>query len=175
MYHYQQRELNDLWRTRTFSLSYDFAPRPAPFPLSRQQAFSFSQSSSVSPVDLTYGRGRGGGCGEGAKSNDGEKAWSPINLQYSLITGIMWTIASIRNTVAQSRQSTRFFSSRPIWDPPPSSAGECAPNSRGTHSLGGEGMGGVPIRTRGQTLLWYSSYICTLCDIILRTRKGFVN
>ncbi len=31
----------------------------------------------------------------------------------------------------------------------------------GTHSLGERGWGGVPIRTRGQTL-WYSRYICTL-------------
>jgi hypothetical protein len=93
---------------QAFPLSYDLAPRPAPFPLSRQQAFLFSQSSCVSPVDLTDGRG-GGGCGEGAKSNDGEKAWSSIKLQYSLITDIMWTTATIRNTVAQRRHSASFF------------------------------------------------------------------
>ncbi len=39
-----------------------------------------------------------------------------------------------------------FFSNRP----------------EGTHSLAGRVDGGVPVRTRGQTL-WYSRYICTLC------------
>jgi hypothetical protein len=59
-----------------------------------------------------------------------------------------------------------FFFSRMNWDPPPPSpAGECVPpfgsgGGGGAHSLAGEG-GGVPIRTRGQTL-WYSRYTCTL-------------
>ncbi len=32
----------------------------------------------MSPVELTYGRGGKEGSGEGAKSYDGEKAWSSI-------------------------------------------------------------------------------------------------
>ncbi len=47
-----------------------------------------------------------------------------------------------------------FFSSRPNWDSPiPLHAGECVlphfgPGGR-AHSLAGEGVGGVPIPTRG--------------------------
>jgi hypothetical protein len=50
-----------------------------------------------------------------------------------------------------------FFSSRPNWDSPtPSPAGECVlpsfGSARGTHSLRKRGWG-VPIQTRGQTLV----------------------
>jgi hypothetical protein len=47
-------------------------------PLSRQQVVSPSQSSYVSLVKLTDCRGGGEG-GVGAKSYDGEKAWSSMN------------------------------------------------------------------------------------------------
>ncbi len=56
------------------------SPNPSPSrprPPSVSCLVSLSQSSCISPVELTDGRGgRGGG---GAKSNDDEKAWSPIN------------------------------------------------------------------------------------------------
>jgi hypothetical protein len=48
--------------------------------LSLQQVVSPSHSSCVSPLALTGGRGgEVGGDGGGAKSYDGEKAWSSIN------------------------------------------------------------------------------------------------
>ncbi len=55
---------------------------------------------------------------------------------------------------AQSRQSAKFFSSRRNWDfPNPSTAGECAPPppvlGGGAYSLAWEGVGRVPIPTRG--------------------------
>jgi hypothetical protein len=57
--HQDQRGLNDLLKTRIFSVSYDLAP-PHPSPQSRQQVFTLSQSSCVSPDELTD-RGGGGG------------------------------------------------------------------------------------------------------------------
>jgi hypothetical protein len=67
-----------------------------------------------------------------------------------------------------------FFSSRPIWDPPPLlSAGECVPPLlvpgcgyiQYSHARKGWG---VQIRTRVQTL-WYSSYIVyVLCGVIFK-------
>ncbi len=62
-----------------------------------------------------------------------------------------------------------FFSSRPNWDSPtPSHASMCVPPpcSGGEHTRLRErvGGGGVPIRTRGQTLL-YSGHIRTLCSL----------
>ncbi len=48
------------------------------YPLSRQQVVSLPQPSRVSPVELTDRRGRIQ-VGVGAKSYDGEKAWSSIN------------------------------------------------------------------------------------------------
>jgi hypothetical protein len=56
-----------------------------------------------------------------------------------------------------------FFSSRPNRDSPtPSPAGECVLPSFGSGGgytlTAGEGVGGVPIPTRGQTL-WYSRYL----------------
>ncbi len=59
----------------------------------------------------------------------------------------------------------------------PSPLGECVPPSfgwggGGTHSLAGEGAGGVLIQTRVQTL-WYSKFICTLrfavCNLCCET------
>jgi hypothetical protein len=43
---------------------------------------SLSLSTCASPVELTDGRG--GGSGGGAKSYDGEKAWSSITINNSL-------------------------------------------------------------------------------------------
>jgi hypothetical protein len=59
-----------------------------------------------------------------------------------------------------------FFSSRPELGqpPPPHPQANTSPPLwfRGTGTLScGRGWGGVPIRTRRQTL-WYSRYICTL-------------
>ncbi len=59
---------------QALSPSYDWAPSPL---LSSRQVF-LSQSSCVSPVEPSDGRGGGGDVG-GAKSYDGEKAWSSIN------------------------------------------------------------------------------------------------
>ncbi len=70
-------------------------------------------------------------------------------------------------TMHQSRQSARgFVSSRPNWNPPSPYPQASVPpplfgSNEGTHSLTGECVGGVPIRTRGKTL-WYSRYICTV-------------
>jgi hypothetical protein len=47
------------------------------FPLLSRQ-LSLSQSSCVPTVEFTDGRERGRGEGEGAKSYDGEKAWSSV-------------------------------------------------------------------------------------------------
>ncbi len=69
--------------------------------------------------------------------------------------------------VPQGRQSAKLFSSRLIGNPPPPHSltrrRVCPPLwfREGTLSLAGEGMGVVPIPTRGQTL-WHSMYICTL-------------
>jgi hypothetical protein len=71
-----QRVLNDLKRTRLSCRPSNLA-LPPPYPLSRQQVVSLSQSSCVSSL-LTGELGQGGG-GGGAKSYDGEKAWSAIN------------------------------------------------------------------------------------------------
>jgi hypothetical protein len=70
-----------IYREPAFSRSYDVAPPPT---LSCQQVVSVSQSSCVSPVELTDGIGgeEGGG---GAKTYDGEKAWSSIN--HSILSG----------------------------------------------------------------------------------------
>jgi hypothetical protein len=60
-----------------------------------------------------------------------------------------------------------FFSSRPNGDPPtPSTAGECVPLPLipGGNTIPRERGGGVPIRTRGQTL-WYSRYLCTFLPL----------
>ncbi len=54
-----------------------FGLSPTPPPLSRQQVVSLSQSSCVSPVEHTSGRGGEGRAG--AKSYEGENAWSSIN------------------------------------------------------------------------------------------------
>jgi hypothetical protein len=51
----------------------------SPILLSRQQVVSLSQSSCASPVELTDGRRGGGGGWGGAKSYDGEQAWSSVN------------------------------------------------------------------------------------------------
>ncbi len=58
---------------QTFSPSHDSV---SPHPLFRRKIFCISQSSCVSPIELT--EGEGGGVG-GAKSYDGEKAWSTMN------------------------------------------------------------------------------------------------
>jgi hypothetical protein len=64
-----------------FSPLYGLAPPPLLF---SWQVVSRSQSSCVSPVELTDGRGERGG-GGGAKSYEGEKAWSSLKIiQYSL-------------------------------------------------------------------------------------------
>ncbi len=70
---------------------------------------------------------------------------------------------------AQSRQSARIFlCSLPNWGPTQllTRRRVCPPlfGSGGNILAGGRGSGGVPIRTRGQTL-WYSRYIrFVLCD-----------
>ncbi len=75
------------------------------------------------------------------------------------VFGIFLHFSSLAIIVtAQSRQSPDLFHSRLNWDfPTPSPAGDCVPPSfglvgggGGTHSLGGEGLGGL-IPTRGQT------------------------
>jgi hypothetical protein len=70
--------------------------------------------------------------------------------------------------VAQSRQSARLFlQSSELELPTPSPAGQCVlplvPGG-GTHSLAGEGVWGVPIRTKGQ-ILWYSRFVYVLCGV----------
>jgi hypothetical protein len=78
---WDQRVLNDLWRTRLFRRRMIWLlAHPH---LSCQQDAALSQSSCVSPVELTDGRG---GRGErGAKSYDSEKAWSSIN--HTILSG----------------------------------------------------------------------------------------
>ncbi len=67
-----------------------------------------------------------------------------------------------------------FFSCRPNWDSSPAHPQRrrvCPPLlcfRRVTHSLGGEGGGGVPIPTRRQTL-WYSWYIQSADDKLGQT------
>jgi hypothetical protein len=59
-----------------------FGSSPTPFPLNSRQIISLSQSSCVSLAELTDERAGGGDWSGGAKSSksqDGEKAWSPIN------------------------------------------------------------------------------------------------
>ncbi len=58
-------------------LAYDSAPRRKPLPHLSRQSFSLYQSSCVSPVEFTDMKE--GQDGRGAKSYDGEKAWSSIN------------------------------------------------------------------------------------------------
>ncbi len=71
-----------------------------------------------------------------------------------------------------------FFSSRPNWDPHILTRRRVCPPLPLVGGGGSrEGVGGVPIRTRGQTL-WYSRYICTLCHnrwhgLICHTAKNY--
>jgi hypothetical protein len=63
-------------KDQAFSPSYDLAPPTTPLPLSLEKAGSLSQFSCMSSVELTDGRGRRVA---GAKTYEGEKAWSSIN------------------------------------------------------------------------------------------------
>ncbi len=68
----------DVWVPEIFFLpwlllSYNLAPPPPPPPVNKLSLF---QSSCASPIELSAGSGGG----SGAKSSDGEKAWSSINL-----------------------------------------------------------------------------------------------
>ncbi len=56
-----------------------------PSSLFLQQVVSLSQSSCVPPVELIPTGEVGGGGGRGAKSYDGEKAWSSVN--HSILSG----------------------------------------------------------------------------------------
>jgi hypothetical protein len=82
-----------------------------------------------------------------------------------------------KGTVHRVGRVLCFFSSRRYWDSPnPSPAGECAPPplvpGGGAHSLAREGVGRVPIPTRGITL-WYSLYsVYVLCGTVLAKKKG---
>jgi hypothetical protein len=76
-------------------------------------------------------------------------------------------ISTPSTRVTSAHRVLGFFSSRPNWDiPPPHPQESLYPpfgSGGGTHSVAGEGRG-VPIRTRGQTLLYSrSTRICTLC------------
>jgi hypothetical protein len=74
-----QRVMNDYnIEGRSFLPSYELAPPPPPPP----SAISLFVSFPVSPVELNDGWKGGGGVG--AKSYDGEKAWSLINLSILL-------------------------------------------------------------------------------------------
>jgi hypothetical protein len=73
---------------------------------------------------------------------------------------------------SQRRQSTKLFLQSfelgpPATPPPPTVSG----GGRDTLACG-RGGGGVPIRTRGQTL-WCSRNICTLCDEFLSFSASF--
>jgi hypothetical protein len=60
-----------IWSRRP---SYDLAPLPPLVPISRQQIVSLTKSSFVLRPERGWGEG-----GRGAKSYDGEKAWSSVN------------------------------------------------------------------------------------------------
>ncbi len=68
-----------------------------------------------------------------------------------------------------------FFSSRRNWNSPtPLAAGECAPppfDPGGGHTRLREGVGGVPIPTRGHKL-WCSIYISTLWGRVIKKGEG---
>ncbi len=93
---------------------------PHPRPLPRQQVVSLSQSYCGSPVELTDGR-RGG-----AKSYDGEKAWSPINHSilshtdpsFSIVQWLILPHPSIcsSNTVFSEKRSASAFKKFWIMD-----------------------------------------------------------
>ncbi len=65
-----------------------------------------------------------------------------------------------------------FFSNRPNWSPTPSPTGECVQFwfRWDTALAGGRGGGGIPIRTRGQTL-WYPIGISVLCGLEVRCTR----
>ncbi len=60
---------------KAFSPSYDLPPYPSPTSVTFQQVVSHSQSPVCRPSSLLTGVGWEG---DGAKSYDGEKAWSSI-------------------------------------------------------------------------------------------------
>ncbi len=80
-----QRVLNDFKRTRLSHPEVWFGSSPTPSIYIYQQNVSLSQSSCMSPVEPTDGRGGG----TGAKSYDGEKAWSSAN--NSMLSGTRHT------------------------------------------------------------------------------------
>ncbi len=76
-----------------------------PLPTPRQQDVTLSLSSCVSPVQLTNGRGWGG---EGAKSYDGEKAWSstiPYIFFFTCLFCINRTICNITGNFVSTSQT----------------------------------------------------------------------
>jgi hypothetical protein len=82
MYYSVQDFLADAW--------FDSPTHSPPPPLPSAYCHS-SQSSSVSPIELTDGRG--GRAGWGAKSYNGEKAWSSIFHNSSLSRSTVWSSA----------------------------------------------------------------------------------
>ncbi len=75
-------------------------PSPSPSAVSKM---SLTQSSCVSPVELLTGVGRGR---EGAKSYGGEKAWSSIDVQNSIITSAFYFPACHWAFYAEAREYT---------------------------------------------------------------------
>jgi hypothetical protein len=78
---------------------------------------------------------------------------------------VWFTSHRVDQSTKLSLQSSELGLHPPL--PPPTRRPVCTPpppfgSGRRAHSLAGEGMGAVPILTRGQTL-WYFRYICTLC------------
>ncbi len=66
---------------------------------------------------------------------------------------------------SQSTESTRLFLQSSELEPPPTSspAGECVPpfGSGGTHSLGGDGMGGSQFGRGDRLCSTLGIYVCT--------------